>query len=75
MTIVYPINGKNERMGNLFRTPKHLLLLNGKPLLVCSVDTMLQEFPNSHIIIATNEDYYDRIRQVTLKQYLSVMKS
>ncbi len=35
--IVIPVNGKNERMGSLFKTPKHLLLHQGEPAIVKSV--------------------------------------
>ena len=35
--ILIPVNGKNERMGSLFRTPKHLLLHKGEPIIGKSV--------------------------------------
>lgn len=31
MKVIIPINGKNERIGRLFKTPKHLLLYRGIP--------------------------------------------
>jgi len=59
MNIVYPVNGDNKRMGSLFKTPKHLLLYNGIPGIVLSVNNLLNTFKNSKIIILTNEIYFD----------------
>jgi hypothetical protein len=59
MTIIYPINGKNERLGNLFKTPKHLLLYKGVPAIVASVNYMRSLFPDAQIVILANERYSD----------------
>jgi hypothetical protein len=57
MTIIYPINGKNERLGNLFKTPKHLLLYKGVPAIVASCRYMLSLFPDATIVILANDRY------------------
>jgi hypothetical protein len=57
MTIIYPINGKNERLGNLFKTPKHLLLYKGVPAVVASVNYMRSLFPDADIRILANKAY------------------
>lgn len=44
MTIIYPINGKNERLGELFKTPKHLLLYKGMPAVMASIEYMAKRF-------------------------------
>lgn len=59
MTIVYPINGKNERLGELFKTPKHLLLYRGMPAIIASILNMIQSFPDTEIIVLSNERYVD----------------
>jgi len=61
MNIIYPINGRNERMGSLFTTPKHLLLHRGKELIVHSIESLQSKFTNASIIILTNEVYYDAL--------------
>ena len=58
INIVYPINGKNERMGSLFKTPKHLLLYEGNPLILKSVNNIINTFKNCKVTILTNIDYY-----------------
>lgn len=75
MNIIYPINGKNERMGSLFSTPKHLLLYRGKKIILRSIETVKQTFPNCNINILTNSRYYkdlissvDKSVKVTLIQ-------
>jgi hypothetical protein len=70
LTIVYPINGKNERMGSLFKTPKHLLLHKGVPLILKSVDTMLNRFKNSKVLIITNVEYYNTLNEIFEKNKL-----
>lgn len=62
MNIIYPINGKNERMGSLFSTPKHLLLHRGKELIAQSIETIKTRFPDANIIILTNNLYYSKLR-------------
>lgn len=64
MNIIYPINGRNERMGSLFSTPKHLLQYHGKPLILHSIDNIKQRFPESNIIIITNNAYYSKLRNL-----------
>jgi hypothetical protein len=59
MTIIYPINGKNERLGNLFKTPKHLLLYKGVPAIVASVNYMRSLFPDAGVLILANRNYVD----------------
>jgi hypothetical protein len=53
---IFPINGRNERMGKLFKAPKHLLKIDGKPAIECSVNYMSALGP--YIIICG--DHYDR---------------
>lgn len=57
MTIIYPINGANTRLGSLFKTPKHLLLYKGVPAIVASVEYMMTKFPDAKIVILANERY------------------
>ena len=57
MNIIYPINGKNERMGSLFSTPKHLLLHQGTELILKSIETIKQRFLDANIIILTKLKY------------------
>ena len=64
MNIIYPINGKNERMGSLFSTPKHLLLHQGTELILKSIETIKQRFPDANIIILTNQSYYTALRKL-----------
>lgn len=64
MNIIYPINGKNERMGSLFSTPKHLLLHHGKELILQSINTIKYRFPTANIIILTNDIYYEALRDL-----------
>lgn len=71
MTIIYPINGKNERMGSLFTTPKHLLLYEGKEIIKRSIDVILNKYENANIIIITNRDYYDALN-LLFEKYNSV---
>ena len=59
MNIIYPINGKNERMGSLFSTPKHLLLYKGISLIEQSIRSLQTRFAGAMITILTNETYYD----------------
>jgi hypothetical protein len=65
MVVIYPINGKNERMGSLFSTPKHLLLLEGKELILQSINTINETYSNPKIIILTNNNYYNRLYDLT----------
>lgn len=55
MRVIVPINGKNERMGELFKTPKHLLLYNGKQIIshICNYF--------GEVTILTNDDYIKEI--------------
>lgn len=53
MTAIIPINGRNERMGSLFKTPKHLLLYKGVP----AIERTLNYFGGMEIHILTNDDY------------------
>ena len=64
MTVIYPINGKNERMGSLFTTPKHLLLYEGTALIARSIKTLASRYKNADIIILTNEGYYEQLNQL-----------
>jgi hypothetical protein len=66
MTIIYPINGKNERLGNLFKTPKHLLLYNGVPAIVASVNYMKSLFPDAEIVILANARYYAELADLVI---------
>ena len=58
MTILYPVNGKNERLGELFETPKHLLLYEGQAAIKRSIYYMRDRFPEAYIKILCNERYY-----------------
>lgn len=64
MTIIYPINGRNERMGSLFTTPKHLLLYEGIELITRSIKTLTGRYRNADVLILTNEGYYEQLNQV-----------
>ena len=64
MNVVYPINGKNERMGSLFSTPKHLLKYHGEPLILQSIRTVKRKFHDSKIIILTNDTYYTDLKNL-----------
>jgi hypothetical protein len=64
MNVIYPINGRNERMGSLFSTPKHLLLHRGTELILKSIETIKNSFVDANIIILTNETYYDTLRNL-----------
>jgi hypothetical protein len=66
MTIIYPINGKNERLGNLFKTPKHLLLYKGVPAIVASVNYMKSLFPDAEIVILANARYYAELADLVI---------
>jgi hypothetical protein len=57
MTIVFPINGKNERLGELFNTPKHLLLYKGNSAIYTSLQYMAKRFPKAEMIILVNKRY------------------
>jgi GTP:adenosylcobinamide-phosphate guanylyltransferase len=64
MHVVIPINGRNERMGSLFKTSKHLLLYRGKQLLLHTIDSLKYRFPNCEITILTNDFYARDIQKV-----------
>ena len=64
MNIIYPINGRNERMGSLFSTPKHLLLYQGTELILKSIETIKQHFVDVNVIILTNQSYYKTLRKL-----------
>ncbi len=53
MTVLIPINGRNERMGSLFKTPKHLLLYKGIP----AIERTLSYLGGMETHILTNDDY------------------
>ncbi len=57
MTIICVINGENIRMGQLFKTPKHLLLYRGKPALYAAIDYFKQIFIGAEIIIMAGKQY------------------
>ncbi len=57
MTII-PINGSNTRMGGLFKTPKHLLMIDGVSALKRTVDYMSQF---GEVLILAGKDYYGQI--------------
>ena len=57
--VIIPINGKNERMGALFSTPKHLLLVHGEPALEKTLGYM-KKF--GEISVLAGESYYKDIR-------------
>ncbi len=59
MTAIIPINGKNERMGGLFKTPKHLLLYKGVP----AIERTLDYLGGMEIQILTNDDYIDDLKK------------
>ncbi len=53
MTVLIPVNGRNERMGSLFKTPKHLLLYKGIP----AIENTLNYLGGMETHILTNDDY------------------
>lgn len=59
--IVIPVNGRNERMGALFKTPKHLLLVDGEPAILRTVDYMSQF---GEVTVIANERYYDDLTEI-----------
>ncbi len=61
MTVI-PINGKNERMGGLFKTPKHLLLYKGRPAIESTVEYMRQF--GKVVILANFSRYYDYLEKL-----------
>jgi len=61
MNIVIPINGKNERMGQLFKTPKHLLLYKGVPAIQRTISYLKLKFSDSNITILANRSYIDEL--------------
>src|ERR1035437_8945636 len=70
MNIIIPINGRNERLGCLFSTPKHLLLYQGHPALYWSLHNLVNAFSFAKITILANKIYIDEIRQIN--QYYDV---
>ncbi len=70
MTII-PINGKNERMGGLFKTPKHLLIVDGVPALKRTVEYMSQF---GEVVILAGEQYYGDIKLEWLTEDCTVKK-
>jgi len=66
MKIICVINGKNERMGELFKTPKHLLLYKGIPALYAAVGYFNSLFPESEIIIMAGNQYAEKITHTRL---------
>lgn len=63
MTII-PINGKNERLGKLFKNPKHLLLYEGMTAIERTVNYMTDFGP---CIIFCNEQYDNGLRYFNRK--------
>lgn len=54
---IIPINGKNERMGKLFKKPKHLLLYKGLPAIIAST-TIMKGF-GGKVKCLVGENYFD----------------
>ncbi len=69
--IVLPINGLNVRMGGLFKTPKHALLVDGVPAIKRTLDYMSQF---GDIVILAGEQYYDDIKLDWLPKNCTVKK-
>lgn len=78
MTVIYPINGRNERMGRLFKTPKHLLLYKGVPAITLST-TFMKEFGTVKVLLGNYPEvpYVDNIKVTptdnpvdTIKQFM-----
>lgn len=65
MTIIFPINGKNERLGELFNTPKHLLLYKGYPAIMVSFRFFAQRFPKANFRILVNKRYMKGMGEYT----------
>lgn len=63
MNIIIPINGTNERLGRLFRKPKHLLLYSGTPVIEMSLNSLKKTFPEAKFTILTNETYWDELKK------------
>jgi len=64
--VIYPINGRNERIGKLFKTPKHLLRYKGEVALQDSVQYMSQF---GEVTILCRPEYYDDIFKLTDSPY------
>ena len=78
MTVIYPINGSNERMGKLFKTPKHLLLYKGISAITFST-TFMKDFGTVKVLIGNYPDvpHVDNIKVTptdnpvdTIKQFM-----
>jgi hypothetical protein len=58
--IIIPVNGVNSRMGSLFKTPKHLLLVEGKPAILQTLDYVDDGVPT----ILAGEAYADELESL-----------
>jgi len=74
MTII-PINGKNERMGRLFKTPKHLLLKDGKSAIQHTVEYMSKFGPYQIVCSAHYEDGLSQYNHVVAQPTKNVMET
>lgn len=54
--IIYPLAGKNERMGKVFKTKKHLLTFDGFPAIHLSIKYMQDEFNRNALVVASPEN-------------------
>lgn len=63
--------GKGERMGE--STPKQFLELNGKPILMHTIEKFLNTFQNIKIIIALPENQFDYWEELCIKhQFINI---
>lgn len=60
--IIIPCNGLNERMSALFKTPKHLLLYQGKPAILRTVEYM-EQFGEVRVL-ANEYRYYEELKKL-----------
>jgi hypothetical protein len=61
MKVIIPINGKNERVGKLFKTPKHLLLYKGIPALYYNLQYFNKMNYVDEVVILTNNSYINEL--------------
>lgn len=87
MTTFIPVNGKNERMGKLFRTPKHQLLYHGAPAIDLSIANMNrfgkvkvllgEQYEDvqfcDNVRVRPTENVIDTLKQIQLKDHFFIV--
>jgi len=64
MKLVIPVNGDNKRMGKLFKCPKHLLTIDGVPVIVLAIKNMIKMLPIEQVIVLSSESNYNQLVKV-----------